>query len=463
MTLYLYNTIKKDIELFKPIDSKNVRMYVCGPTVYNFAHIGNARPCVVFDVLFRLLQKIYGHDSVTYVRNITDIDDKINNRAKELGISIQELTKSTTKDFHEDLSYLNCKSPTFEPRATDHVNEMCDIIDKLIENNHAYIAKNNHVYFHVPSFDNYGLISSVSKDALEDGFRIDVEELKKDARDFVLWKPADNEDDVSSIFNSKFGQGRPGWHIECSAMAKKYLGDDFDIHGGGIDLSFPHHTNEIAQSVCAHKGSKFANTWVHNGFLTVNGEKMSKSLNNFITVRELKDKGINGEALRLFLMRSHYRKPLDYTDQAIKDSKTTLDFLYRAMYKASSYVNTQDYNTKEFYDFLFNDLNVHMAIEFLYSIARKINTTIDQSEINMLASVLKELGNFLGLLNNNNWFCNIDLHDISEEDINNLINERAIAKNNKNYSKADEIRKHLESMNIILEDLKEKTIWRYKQ
>ena len=308
MTLRLYNTHTKSKDEFVPLDPKNVRMYVCGPTVYDFAHIGNARPAIVFDVLFRLLRHVYGDAHVTYVRNITDVDDKINARAAERGISIRHLTEETARIYNEDVAALGCLPPTIAPRATEHIAQMVTMIEALIAAGHAYEAE-GHVLFDVSSKPDYGKLSRRSLDEMIAGSRVEVAPYKKNPMDFVLWKPSGSG---LPGWESPWGRGRPGWHIECSAMAGQYLGQTFDIHGGGIDLVFPHHENEIAQSECAHHGAPLAQVWMHNGFLQVEGEKMSKSLGNFFTIRELLE-SYPGGALRLAMMQTHYRQPVNWT------------------------------------------------------------------------------------------------------------------------------------------------------
>ena len=303
--LYLYNSISRKKEIFTPLDKNTIRMYVCGPTVYDYPHVGNARPLIIFDVLFRLLQNLFGENKVSYVRNITDVDDKIIDAAKKNNISISELTKKVTLDFHDDCKYLGCLEPTIEPKATDHIYEMISLTERLIKSNFAYV-KNKHVYFEVAKFSNYGKLSNKKLIDLIAGARVEISESKKSPADFVLWKPS-TTDEVG--WESPWGKGRPGWHLECSAMAEKYLGKEFDIHGGGLDLIFPHHENEIAQSVCANQTKVLANIWMHNGYVTVNKEKMSKSLNNFITINELKSK-FDGQVVRLAMLSANYKQPL---------------------------------------------------------------------------------------------------------------------------------------------------------
>ncbi len=326
MALTLYNTLTRRKETFQPIDPGNVRMYVCGPTVYDYAHIGNARPVIVFDVLFRLLRHIYGEGHVTYARNITDVDDKINARAAEEGSSIRELTECTAKQFHEDIAALGVLEPTVEPRATEHIPEMVRLCETLIAKGNAYVAQ-DHVLFDVNSMPDYGKLANRSLEEMDAGARVEVAPYKKGPMDFVLWKPSKPGEPAWPSPAGIAAPGRPGWHIECSAMAEKHLGTVFDIHGGGIDLVFPHHENEIAQSRCAHGTPVMANYWLHNGFLQVEGEKMSKSLGNFVTINELL-KDWPGEAMRLAMLSTHYRQPTNWTEKGLEDARRTLDHWY---------------------------------------------------------------------------------------------------------------------------------------
>ena len=441
MSIHLYNTLTRKKEEFKPADAKNVRMYVCGPTVYDRPHLGNARSVVVYDVLYRLLNHVYGKEHVTYVRNITDVDDKINAVAKANNEPISALTKRVEGWFQEDMKALNCLSPTHEPHATDHIKEMVAIIAKLLAGGNAYISQ-GHVLFRVASYKEYGKLSGRKLEDLIAGARVEVESYKENAGDFVLWKPAGDGDDPSSVFPSPWGAGRPGWHIECSAMSSKYLGDDFDIHGGGADLMFPHHENEIAQSCCAAPESRFAGTWVHNGFLTVNGEKMSKSLGNFTTVKDALDKGIKGEVIRLALLSTHYRSPLDWNGKLLHDAKLTLDKWYRNIGVGGSELKIRE----DFISALNDELNIPKAISLLYEAD---------------AQDLLAMGNMLGFLNHSpeEWFKGDSGDDNSE--IQKLIEERITAKKDKNWAQADEIRKSLAEQGIILEDKPDGTTdWR---
>lgn len=322
--IYVYNTLAREKQKFEPIDPTNVRMYVCGPTVWDFAHIGNARPVVVFDTLFRLLRYVYGEDHVTYSRNFTDIDDKIMNRAAQEGTSIKAVSRRYEKIYTEDMATLGALEPTRTPRATEHLPEMIKMMRTLVEKGHAYEAE-GHVMFHVPSMDNYGRLSGHSRDELVAGARVEVAPYKKDPADFVLWKPSTDD---QPGWGSPWGRGRPGWHLECSCMIEKHMGETIDIHGGGQDLIFPHHENEIAQSECANGGKQFVNYWMHNGYLTVDGEKMSKSLGNFHTVHDLV-KDHPGEALRMSLLTAHYRQPVDFSLATVAEQKRRLDRWYR--------------------------------------------------------------------------------------------------------------------------------------
>lgn len=457
MKLTLFNSLTKKREKFTPIDANLIKMYVCGPTVYDHPHIGNARSVVVYDILYRILIKIYGKNQINYVRNITDIDDKIIARAKQENISISELTKKTIKYFHKDMEFLGCLKPTFEPKATDHVKEMINIIQKLLQFDIAYQV-NDHIYFDITKSKNYEALSGRSLDEMLKNVRIENSKDKRNIGDFVLWKPSTPYDYESAKFNSPFGIGRPGWHIECSAMSYKYLGETFDIHGGGADLIFPHHTNEIAQSCSAFPGSEFAKVWVHNGFLTVNHEKMSKSLGNFITIQDLRDKGIDGEVVRLFLISNHYRKPIDYNNKAISDAKSMISYWYRAIDKIS--ISSSHNNLpKPFIKALFEDINTHNAIKITNDYAKQVHSLINQQEKNNAAANLLACAKFLGVMNYSakEWFQS----DINSELIESLISQRLEAKKAKNWNKADNIRDKLASINIEIEDKSDgSTIWR---
>lgn len=456
MTLQLHNTLTRKKEIFKPIDAKNVRMYVCGPTVYDRPHLGNARSVVVYDVLYRLLCELYKKEHVIYVRNITDVDDKINAAAKENGEKISDLTKRVEKWFHDDLSTLGVLPSSLwidgkksiphsgymgEPHATHHIPHMIDLIEKLIHNKHAYLSQ-GHVYFSVDSYDKYGELSGRKLDELIAGARVAVEAGKKHPGDFVLWKPANDGDDASSVFDSPWGKGRPGWHIECSAMSSTYLGENFDIHGGGADLMFPHHENEIAQSRCAMPGSTFANYWVHNGFLTVGGEKMSKSLGNFTTVRDLLDKGVRGEVIRLAFLMTKYNEPLDWSEKLLHDAKATLDKWYRHVDNSAAGL------PKAFMEALSDDINTPKAISLMHGAK---------------PAELLGMGRLLGLfaMTSEEWFKGEGSAD--DDKIQSLIDARIAAKKLKNWPEADKIRKELADAGILLEDRPDGTTdWRRK-
>ncbi len=451
MKLQFYNTLTRRKEEFTPIDAQHVTMYVCGPTVYARPHIGNARSVVVYDVLYRLLTHLY--PKVTYARNITDVDDKINAAAMERGISIQALTTEVTQQFHDDMDALNCLRPSIEPRATEHIDGMIAMTQQLIDNGHAYVGSDGqHVLFDVTSYADYGALSGRQIDEQEAGARVAVEGYKKHPGDFVLWKPADAQDDASSVFDSPWGPGRPGWHIECSVMSTHYLGATFDIHGGGADLKFPHHENEIAQSCCAHTDSQFARYWVHNGFLTVNGEKMSKSLGNFVTVRDLLDRGIKGEVIRLALLMSKYNEPLDWNDEKVREAEKLLDKWYRALdrhprehshvekdFKIPAFAGMTD-----FIAVLCDDLNFPKAIAAVQQMP----------EADQIGAA-----KFLGLLQQDaqQWFKGVQ----ADGDIEAQITVRAEAKKNRDFATADRIRDELKAQGIMLEDRPDGTTdWR---
>ncbi|MBO4405913.1 MAG: cysteine--tRNA ligase [Alphaproteobacteria bacterium] len=455
-SLHLYNSLTNRLEEFTPIDSGNIRMYACGPTVYSSPHIGNARPLVVFDVLFRLLKRLYGN--VTYVRNLTDVDDKINKRAHERNISIKELTDEVIEEFHKNTDKLNLLRPTYEPRATFHIKEMLDIINLLVQSGFAYIAE-GHVLFRVKKLENYGQLSKRSLEDMIPGSRVEVAPYKEDPLDFVLWKPS-NENEPS--WDSPFGKGRPGWHIECSAMSSKYLGKQFDIHAGGQDLIFPHHENEIAQNFGAF-GCLMANYWIHNGLLLVNNQKMSKSLGNIISLDEILRK-YDGEIIRYVLLSTHYQKTLNWTDQIVNQAKLALDRLYGALESATeisgdagNFEGKIGFESKVT-EALCNNLNTSLALQELSKIADKIYKSNDQVEKNLLCSALKKEAEILGLLARKNWFQKEA--KLSEEEISKLLNERAQAKAGKNFQKADEIRNYLLQNKIKIEDTKDGPVWK---
>ncbi len=443
--LYLHNSLTRRRERFIPLDPANVRMYVCGPTVYDLAHIGNARPEVVFDVLARLLRRLYPH--LTYVRNITDVEDKINARAAETGEPIGVITARTTADFHADMAALGCLPPDQEPRATGHIPEMIAMIERLIAAGHAYAAE-GHVLFAVASFPEYGRLSGRSPDELLAGARIDVAPYKRDPGDFVLWKPS--TPDLPG-WDSPWGRGRPGWHIECSAMSWRYLGETFDIHGGGTDLIFPHHENELAQSLCAFPGSHFARYWLHNEMLLVNGEKMAKSLGNFFTVRDVLAKA-PGEAIRLLLLRTHYRGTLDFTDAALLEARRELDRFYRALERFAA-APPADTVPAPVMEALCDDLNTPLAIAALHALA---DATLAGDS--MSASGLRAAGEVLGLLQQDpaEWFRG----GVDAAAVEAAIAERQAARKARDFARADAIRAQLAEQGILLEDGPGGTIWR---
>ena len=461
MAIRIYNTLAREKQRFEPIDEDNVRLYVCGPTVYDYAHIGNARPVVVFDVLFRLLNHIYGPGHVTYVRNITDVEDKIIKAAQENGEEIDALTRRTTQAFHEDMAQLGALEPSFEPRATQHVPGMVELIETLIAKGHAYEA-DGHVLFDVPSMADYGRLSRHSRDELVAGARVDVAPYKRDPADFVLWKPSTA---AQPGWDSPWGRGRPGWHIECSVMSAAHLGDSFDIHGGGQDLIFPHHENEIAQSRCGTDGD-FAKVWMHNGYVVVNGEKMSKSLGNFFTVRELLaeqdwpgEPHKKGEAIRLALLSAHYRQPLDFTPDKLTEAKAQLDGLYGAL----RHVSEDDVAEppQDVLDALSDDLNTPLALAALHELASRLNKASDPADRARLKGTLKAAGGLLGLLEKDpeGWFVGAGSDDEVNE-IERLIEARDGAREARDFAEADRIRDELADRGVVLEDGPEGTTWK---
>jgi cysteinyl-tRNA synthetase len=456
VALVLYNTMTRGKEPFVPLDPGHVGMYVCGPTVYDRAHIGNARPVVVFDVLYRLLQATY--PKVTYVRNITDVDDKINARAKETGEPIAAITARTTKLFHEDVAALGALPPVIEPRATAHIDGMIAMIERLIASGHAYEAE-GHVLFSVAAMKDYGRLSRRSQDEMIAGARVEIAPYKRDPADFVLWKPSTAD---LPGWDSPWGRGRPGWHIECSAMSARYLGETFDIHGGGQDLVFPHHENEIAQSVCAHGGKPFARYWVHNGYLMVEGEKMSKSLGNFFTVRELLDQA-PGEAIRLALLQTHYHQPFDWTAEGLRQARTQLDRLYGALRQATDVAPEQTDPPAEIRAALEDDLNTPLAISYLHELAGALNKASGAEKARAKGALLAG-ASLLGLLGQDPeaWFrwSPEGSTGLDETAIEALIAERLAARKAKNFAEADRIRKELADQGILLEDGPQGTIWR---
>ena len=447
MDIYLTNNLTNKKEKFIPKNNKNIGMYVCGPTVYDDPHIGNARPLIIFDILFKLLKKKFG--SVTYVRNITDIDDKIIKSSQEQKISTKELTENVTKSFLDDCKFLNCENPTHQPKATEHISLMIEMINDLMKKGYAYENK-NHVYFEVKKFSDYGKLSNKNLEELIAGSRVEVSENKKNSEDFVLWKPS-NDNEPS--WDSPWGKGRPGWHLECSAMSKKFLGDEFDIHGGGIDLIFPHHENEIAQSRCANDTKVFANYWVHNAFITMSNEKMAKSQGNILKIKDFRKK-ISGQVVRLALMSAHYKQPLDWSEKLINNCQNTLDKWYRIYSPEIKDVDIPDAILKPLYE----DLNTPGYIANLHQLYEKASKGQDQD---IFISACK----FIGLFNEDSkqWDSfKKNKASISEEEIKKMIDLRNKARENKNYKEADEIRNNLLDKGVLIEDKDGKTLWKFK-
>ncbi|MCA3261912.1 MAG: cysteine--tRNA ligase [Telmatospirillum sp.] len=488
--LHVHNTMTRRKEKFEPLDPAHVKMYVCGPTVYDDAHIGNARPVVVFDVLARLLRRLY--PKVTYARNITDIDDKIIVRAAERGVHIDTVTADTIANYHADMAALGALPPDMEPRCTRSIPGMLAMIETLVDKGHAYAAE-GHVLFAVASYADYGKLSGRSRDEQIAGARVEVAPFKRDPADFVLWKPSTPD---QPGWDSKWGRGRPGWHIECSAMAKDVLGITIDIHGGGLDLTFPHHENEIAQSQCAHGGVQFSKYWMHNGFLVVNGEKMSKSLGNFFTVRDLRARA-PGEAIRLLLLKTHYRAPLDFTDEGLRQAKLNLDRWYRLLQisdalldssqKEADRLNPMDV-PPDILRALCDDLNTSEAIarigEFIVDKGYRHHRDGNLTELRMAADELRSAAAMLGLLqvNPEAWFKQtlnatgipsrnsfgsstigntkpLEVH-MEEYEIDTAIAARLAARKAKNFAEADRIRDDLKAKGIVLEDGPKGTSWK---
>ena len=449
--IFLSNSLGNKKEKFIPINKDKVGMYVCGPTVYDDPHIGNARPIVIFDILYKVLKCKFGEKKVTYVRNITDIDDKIIQSSYDKKISTQELTKKITKNFHDECDYLFCEKPNFEPKATENISLMIEMIKKLIKNNYAYL-NNQHIYFEVKKFKDYGKLSNKNLDQLIAGSRVEISKYKKSPEDFVLWKPSKENE---PFWDSPWGKGRPGWHLECSVMSKKYLGDQFDIHGGGRDLIFPHHENEIAQSRCANENKIFANYWVHNGFITMSNEKMAKSQGNILKISDLKNK-FNGQVLRLALISTNYKHALDWNDKLVDECQNTINKWYESYVELKKPILVPD----EYLSPLYDDLNTPGYIANLHKLFEKSQKgDLKDKEIFISAC------NFVGLLNENKnkWeeFKKSKLN-ISEEQILAKIKERNNARENKNYQLADKIRDELLDRGVSIEDKDGKTTWKFK-
>lgn len=433
MNIYLTNSLTKQKELFKPIDPKHVTMYACGPTVYDRPHLGNARSAVTYDVLFRFLQSVY--PEVTYARNITDVDDKIIAACQSSGRDFRELTQSITEYYHQDMQALNCVLPSKEPRATQYIAEMIKMIETLISGGHAYEVE-GHVLFSIASFSGYGKLSNRSRDEMIAGARVEVAPFKKDPADFVLWKPSPKEEEAFG-FDSPWGIGRPGWHIECSAMTRSILGENFDIHGGGADLMFPHHENELAQSECSSTHHQFANYWVHNGFLMVGGEKMSKSLGNFKTVKEILDEGIEGCVIRCFYLTTHYRKPIDFNDKAIEDAKKAVHRFRQALVGASATGVDE-----EFQGYLADDLNTPLYLAKMHEYATRYLKDGNKADQDKLASACELIG--------------LDLSEqelVVPEEVYAIAERRQKARLEKDWKIADELRTELASKGFEMLDI----------
>lgn len=458
MEIKLFNTLNKTKQEFIPLNPDCVTMYVCGPTVYNYAHIGNARPAVVFDVLVRLLRQRY--KKLIYARNITDVDDKINAAALEQGVEIEVITKKFADIYRQDMAALGVALPDIEPHATDHMREIINMVAHLIEQGYAYEAE-QHVMFNVPAYSDYGQLSGRNRDDMIAGARVEVAPYKRDPADFVLWKPSNPD---QPAWPSPWGMGRPGWHIECSAMIEKHLGRTIDIHGGGQDLIFPHHENEIAQSTCAHDGEHFCRYWIHNGFVNVNHEKMSKSIGNVLLVHDLLDQA-PGEAIRYALLSTHYRSPLDWTDELLTTAKNSLDRLYGALESLHNIPASALDNKliEAFETALSDDLNTPLAMSELHALAKQANSSQVASEQAQLKAALLHCGKLIGLLQQppQQWFGRQD-DSLDSDYINQLISQRNQARANKDFATADEIRDQLAALDIEILDSAEGTRWRKK-
>ena len=457
MVLKIHNTLSGTKETFEPVDKNHVRIYACGPTVYNFAHIGNARMAVVNDLLVNVLRTQFKR--VTYVSNITDIDDKIIDAAHELNEPIKNLTTKYTKIYNDDMGFLNVKLPDIQPHATDHISEMIDLIKKLMEKNYAY-EKDGHVLFHVPSFSKYGVLSKRNRDEQIAGSRIDVAPFKKDPADFILWKPSP---DPLPGWESPWGFGRPGWHLECSAMSEKTLGLPFDIHSGGMDLVFPHHENEIAQTCSLddnHEPESFAKFWFHNGFVNVEGEKMSKSIGNIKLVHDLK-KQYKGEVLRLTLLSAHYRQPLNWTKEIIDQNSKMLDRFYRSLKDLQDIETSSETISEEIMESLLDDLNTPKVLAKLNTLSNTLSSANSEEKRNIKNNLIA-VGKILGVMQEdpNIWLGYNQTANPEKEEIERLINQRNEARRNKDFKLADQIRDKLKSKGIEIEDTKNGTIWR---
>ena len=456
MTLRLTNTLKRTKEPFAPSNPNHVTMYVCGPTVYNFAHIGNARPAVVFDVLYRLLKRKFGQ--VVYARNFTDVDDKINAAARQAGQPTSTVTERFIEAYHADMAALDVLTPDIEPRVTEHIPEIISMAERLIAQGHAYAAE-GHVLFDVRSFPAYGALSGRDRDEMIAGARVEVAPFKRDPADFVLWKPS--TPDVPG-WESPWGRGRPGWHIECSAMIEQHLGHSIDIHGGGQDLIFPHHENEIAQGTCAHHGELYCRFWVHNGFVTIEGQKMSKSLGNVLLVRDLLNDA-PGEAIRFALLSAHYRQPLDWSSEGLAQARRSLDRLYGVLRDLNDTPETSRASgiLDAFEAALEDDLNFPKAIAELFKLAKKARQLQNAAERASYKAALRDAGGLLGLLNKHpaDWFRQPKENGGDTARIQSLVEARLAARSAKDYTTADQIRDKLAALGVAVQDRDDGPVW----
>lgn len=457
MKIELYNTLTRRKETFQPINPERVTMYACGPTVYNYAHIGNARPAVIFDLLRQVLSACY--PNVVYARNITDVDDRINARAAESHVPISEISQRYTQAYQEDMAVIGVQPPDVEPFATQHIEQIIDLIQRLIERGHAYEAQ-NHVLFDVPSFNDYGQLSHRDRREMIAGARVEVAPYKRNPEDFVLWKPSQ---EPQPGWDSPWGVGRPGWHIECSAMCAKHLGEEIDIHAGGQDLVFPHHENEIAQSRCAFGHQHFARYWVHNGFVQVESRKMSKSIGNVLLVRELA-KHYPGEVLRYVLLQAHYRQPLDWSEKALEQAKRTLDRIYASLRGHTADSDQQRQPSADFLALLADDLNTPKALAEINRLAREVSHAENTAQASTIREQLLANAQFIGLLKQDPeaWFtwCPATMTEVDPAQVELLIKARREARDNRDWAEADRLRDELTNMGVVLEDGPDGTRWR---